>query len=70
VKKLKLILIIFLGLNLYTHAYSKPFESKIIFESEFGGIYAFKNPWFHSPKGSARNIQKRVIFLYSIWRPE
>ena len=31
-KKLKLILIIFLGLNLYTHAYSKPFESKIIFE--------------------------------------
>ena len=59
-KKLKLILIIFLGLNIYTHAYSKPFDSKIIFESEFGGIYAFKNPWFHAPKGSYVNSFKEI----------
>ena len=59
-KKLKIILILFLGLNLYTNAYSKPFESKIIFESEFGGIYAFKNPWFHAPKGSYINSFKEI----------
>ena len=48
---LKIFAIIFIGLFLNTNAYSKAYKTRVVFESEYGGIYSLKNPTFSAPKG-------------------
>ena len=50
---LKIFAIIFIGLFINTNAYSKAFKTRVIFESEYGGIYSFKNSIVSQPKGRA-----------------
>ena len=51
VRFLKIFAIIFIGLFLNTNAYSKAYKTRVVFESEYGGIYSLKNPTFSAPKG-------------------
>ena len=50
-KFFKILIILFFSLLLNSNSYSKPYKTKIVFESEYGGIYALKNPTFTAPKG-------------------
>lgn len=63
VKLLKIFSIIVIGIFLNTNAYSKVFKTKAIYESEYGGIYAFKNPVFSAKKGSYIDTFREILDL-------
>ena len=62
-KYFKIFLIIFVGLFLNTNAYSKALKTKVIFESENGGIYSFKNPIVSGLNGRAIDAFKKISLL-------
>ena len=62
-KLLKIFSIIIIGIFLNTNAYSKVFKTKIIYESEHGGIYAYKNPKFSAKKGRYLDTFRNILDL-------